>query len=112
MIKCAHECNYCRMRNVMINDCTVETHCLRRKQIETLDRVIKCQETINLRIEFAKDLVLVLVTNKQEDMSDDIVMSFAEGIIRHRENDKEDKFEENQHYAGMQELFCGHAVKD
>ena len=64
MIKCAHECNYCRMRNVMINDCTVETHCLRRKQIETLDRVIKCQETINLRIEFAKDLVLVLVTSK------------------------------------------------
>ena len=45
-------------------------------------------------------------------MSADIVMSFAEGIIRHRENDKEDKFEENQHYAGMQELFCGHAVKD
>ena len=78
MIKCAHGYNHYGLREAMINDCVVEAQCPRCEQVETWDHVIKCRETISLRKEFVKDLVVKLVQNKPEDVNVEAIMSFVE----------------------------------
>ena len=74
MIKCAYGYNYYRLRNTMINNDIVEAHCSRCNQVETQNYVIKYKEMMSLRKEFIKDLVIVLVKNKPEDICIEVIM--------------------------------------
>ena len=74
----------------------VEAYYLRCDQVETWDHVIKCRETISLRKEFVKDLVVELVKNKPDEINVDVIMSFMEDIMRYIENEEEEEHETNQ----------------
>ena len=90
----------------------VEAQYPRCEQVETWDHVIKCRETISLRKEFVKDLVVTLVKNKPEDVNVEATMSFVEDALKHIENEEEEEHETNQQHVGTQELFRGRVAID
>ena len=95
----------------MINNNMVEANCPHCNRVETWDHVIKCRETIQLRREFVRELVVDLVRNKPVDVRVDLIMSFIEDIVRYlEEEEEEDEYETNQYLIGMKELFCGYVV--
>ena len=71
--------------------------------------MIKCKETIQLRREFVRELVVDLVRNKPLDVRVDLIISFVEDIVRYLE-EEEDEYETNQYLIGMKELFRGYVV--
>ena len=91
MIKYAHGYNHHRLRDAMINNYVVEAHCPRCNLVEIWDHIIKCRETISLRKEFIKGLVVELVKNKLEDINMEVIMSFVEDILRYLENKEEEE---------------------
>ena len=58
--------------------------------------MIKCRETIHLRKEFVKDLVVELVKSKPGDINVDVIMSFVEDIMRYIENKEKEEYKTNQ----------------
>ena len=66
MIKCAHGFNHYGLREAMINNDMVESMCPRCEIVETWDHVIKCQNAIELRKEFMKEIVIELVRNNRK----------------------------------------------
>ena len=63
--------------------------------------MIKCQNTIELRREFIKEIVIELVRNKPKDVHIEEIMSFVEDILRYLENEEDEEYEMNQQYLGM-----------
>lgn len=89
----------------------IDDHCPRCQEVETWDHVIKCKETIILRKEFMKKLLLELLKNREfVDVNE--IMSFCEDILVHLENDQEVEYETNQQCIGMMELFRGCVAKN
>ena len=88
MIKYSHRFNHYGLRETMINNNIVEAICPRCEKVETQDYVIKYEETISLRKEFIKDLVVELVKNKPDDVHVEQIMSFIEDILRYAKNEE------------------------
>ena len=115
MIKCAHGFNHYGLREAIINDDMVESMCPWCEKVETWDHVIKCQNTIEIRKEFIKEIVIELARNKPKEVHIEEIMSFVEDTLRCLENEEEEEDEEheiNQQHVGMQELFRGCVVID
>ena len=112
MIKCAHGFNHYGLREAMMNNNMVESTCPRCEKVETWDHVTKCQNTIELRKEFIKEIVIELARNKPKEVHIEEIMSFVEDILRCLENEEDEEHEMNQQCVGMQELFRGHVVID
>lgn len=110
IIKCAHGFNHFGLRD-FINVNMVEACCLICDSAEMWDHTIKCNETIELRKEFIEQL-LIKILKQKGDADANLIMSFCEDILRYLENEEEEEYETNQHFAGMKELFCGYAVID
>ena len=96
MIKCAYRFNYQRLRDTMIYNHIVEAQCLRRKLVETQDYATKCSKTFPLRKEFAKELLLELISNKLEDSNADEIIPFEEDVARLLRNEEEEEHKTNQ----------------
>ena len=113
IIKCAHGCNHYGLRDALINNNVVEANCPQCDQLETSDHVIRHSHTIKMRREFIKELATELVKKKPEGANVEMIISFAEDIMHcFEQEENEDKYETNQHFIGMKELFRGHMVVD
>ena len=53
-----------------------------------------------------------LIKAKPSNVSEDLIMSFVEDILRYIENKQDEEYETNQHLVGMKELFRGYVVID
>ena len=74
--------------------------------------MIKCKETIELRKEFIEKLLVELIKQTIDNVDVNMIMAFCEDILRYLEEEEEDKYETNQQYIGMKELFRGYIVID
>ena len=101
MIKFSHGFNYYRLRETMINNNMVEATYPRCEKIETQNHVIKYKETITLRKEFIKELVVEVAKNKSDDLYVELIMLFIEDILRYTENEEEEEYEMNQQHMGI-----------
>ena len=63
-----------------------------------------------MRREFIRQLVVELVKAKPRDISEDLIKSFVEDILRYLENKEDEEYEMNQHLIRMKELFRGYLV--
>ena len=112
VIKCANGFNHYGIRHAKINNNVIEANCPLCNSEETWEHVIKCRETMQLRREFMKELVVELVNNKPVNLCEDIIISFMEDIVTHLEDEEEeDECETNQCLIGMKELFRGCVMK-
>ena len=111
MMKCAHGFNHYGLRDSLMSNNMIDDHCPRCQEVEAWDHVMKCKETMNLRKEFVKKLLLELLKNREfVDVSE--IMSFCEDILVHLENDQEVECKTNQQCVGMMELFHRRVAKN
>ena len=68
MIKYTYRFNHYGLREAIINNNIVESIYLQCKKVELQDYMIKCQNTIDLRRKFIKEIVIELVRNKPEEV--------------------------------------------
>ena len=112
MVKCANGCDHYGLRHSMINNNLIESNCPRCNQVETWDHVIRCNETIEIRKDFIKELLKDLLKEINDQISVDNMFSFGEDAMRYLEyEDNEDECETSQSLIGMKDLFRGHIVK-
>ena len=58
--------------------------------------MIKYQNTIELRREFIKEIVIELVWNKPKEVHKEEIMLFIEDILRYIENEEDEEYKMNQ----------------
>ena len=85
VIKCAHESNYCRVRDMMINNKMIGEEYPRCSKVETWDYVIKYNETKYLRKIFIKDLLKEMIKNKPSYIEVNEIFSIIEDILQYIE---------------------------
>ena len=68
---------------------------------------------IDMRKKFIEKLLLEMLTNR-DDVEVNLIISFCKDILRYLEDDieDEDKYEINQHYVSIKELFRGYVILD
>ena len=65
----------------MIDDDLIKTDCLRWNQVETQDHTVKYGETMELRKDFIEELLIKLVKENCNEVSEDAIIAFGEDVL-------------------------------
>ena len=95
MMKCAHGCNHCGERYLMMNKDITNQECPRFNEIEQWDHLIRCKNARHVRVEHVKDLTISLMKCKNRKVDAEEILSFVEDTLRFLENKEIEEHEKS-----------------